>query len=82
MVTNETPLWLQDTESSQALRGVPERWLNTKLTSACGTDEDSQQRYREDLDAAGFEVLGTAVDYIAGLTSSTGSSAASTQLSG
>jgi len=67
VVTNGTPLWLQDTDWSRALRGFLERWLDTKLTSACGTDQDSQRRYREDLSAAGFEVLSTAVDYVADL---------------
>ena len=34
-----------------------------RLTYACGTDEDSQARYRQALAAAGFEVVNTAVDY-------------------
>lgn len=67
VVTNGTPLWLQDTDWSRALRGFLGRWLETKLTFACGTDEDSQRRYREDLAAAGFQVLSTAVDYVADL---------------
>jgi SAM-dependent methyltransferase len=67
VVTNGTPLWLQDTDWSRALRGFMERWLDTKLTYPCGTDEDSQRQYREDLTAAGFEVLSTAVDYVADL---------------
>jgi ubiquinone/menaquinone biosynthesis C-methylase UbiE len=67
VVTNGTPLWLQDTDWSRALRGFMERWLDTKLTYACGTDEDSQRRYRQDLAAAGFEVLSAAVDYDADL---------------
>jgi ubiquinone/menaquinone biosynthesis C-methylase UbiE len=67
VVTNGTPLWLQDTDWSRALRGFLERWLDTTMTSACGTDEDSQQRYRDDLAAAGFEVLSAAVDYVADL---------------
>jgi hypothetical protein len=46
---------------------VDEAWLETKLTFACGTDEDSQRRHREDLAAAGFDVLGIAVDYVADL---------------
>lgn len=67
VVTNGTPLWLQDTDWSRALRGFLERWLDTKTTFTCGTDEVSQQRYREDLAATGFEVLSTAVDYVADL---------------
>lgn len=40
-VTNGTPLWLQDSAWSQALRGFLQRWLDTTLTSACGADEAS-----------------------------------------
>jgi SAM-dependent methyltransferase len=67
VVTNGTPLWLQDTDWSRALRDHLERWLGTKLTSACGTDEQCQRRYIDDLASAGFEVLATAVDYVAEL---------------
>ena len=67
VVTNGTPLWLQDNDWSRALRDVLERWLRTTLTCACGTDEDSQRRYREDLASAGFDVFTTAVDYVATL---------------
>jgi ubiquinone/menaquinone biosynthesis C-methylase UbiE len=67
VVTNGTPLWLQETDWSRALRDFLEHWLATTLTYACGTDEQSQQRYREDLAAAGFEVVTTAVDYVASL---------------
>jgi hypothetical protein len=67
VVTKGTPLWLQETEWSRALRDVLEHWLGTTLTYACGTDEQSQRRYREDLAAAGFEVFTTAVDYVASL---------------
>ena len=44
-----------------------EQWLDTKLTSACGTDEPSQRRYYHDLAAAGFEVIATSFDYLAEL---------------
>jgi hypothetical protein len=67
VVTNGTPLWLQETDWSRALRDVLERWLGTTLTDACGTDERSQRRYSEDLTAAGFDVVTTAVDYVASL---------------
>ena len=67
VVTNGTPLWLQETDWSRALRDFLEHWLDTKLTYACGTDEQSQRQYREDLAATGFEVLTTAVDYVASL---------------
>jgi len=67
VVTNGTPLWLQETDWAQALRDFLEHWLGTTLTYACGTDEHSQRRYRDDLTAAGFEVSTTAVDYVASL---------------
>ena len=66
-VANGTPLWMQDTDWSRALRGYLEHWLDTKLTFACGTDEQSQRRYRQDLASAGFDVLATAIDYTAEL---------------
>jgi hypothetical protein len=37
------------------------------LTFACGTDEQSQDRYRQALATAGFEVSSTGVDYVAEL---------------
>jgi hypothetical protein len=67
VVTNGSPLWLQETDWSGALRDVLEHWLGTTLTYACGTDEQSQRRYSEDLAAAGFDVFTTAVDYVASL---------------
>jgi SAM-dependent methyltransferase len=67
VVTNGTPLWLQETDWSRALRDVLEDWLGTTLTNACGTDEQSQRRYAADLAAAGFDVVTTAVDYVASL---------------
>jgi SAM-dependent methyltransferase len=67
VVTNGTPLWQQETDWSRALRAFLEHWLGTTLTHACGTDEQSQRRYRDDLTAAGFDVVTTAVDYVASL---------------
>ena len=55
VVTNETPLWLQETDWSRVLRDFLQHWLGTTLTHACGTDEQSQRRYRDDLAAAGFD---------------------------
>jgi SAM-dependent methyltransferase len=49
VVTNGTPLWLQDTAWSQALLGWMEQWLGVRPARACGTDEESQQRYRDAL---------------------------------
>ncbi|MGH3157211.1 MAG: hypothetical protein ACRDNF_11630, partial [Streptosporangiaceae bacterium] len=56
VITNGTPLWQQDSTWSQALRGFLEQRLGKKLTNACGTDEASQQRYRDTMTAAGFDV--------------------------
>jgi len=67
VVTNGTPLWRQDTGWSRALRDHLEHWLGTRLTSACGTDEQSQRRYRDDLVSAGFEVIAMSFDYVAEL---------------
>jgi hypothetical protein len=46
---------------------VNKRPLGHELTFACGTDEQSQRRYQEDLALAGFDVLAAAVDYVADL---------------
>jgi trans-aconitate methyltransferase len=67
VVTNGTPLWLQDTDWSRALRDFLERWLGVRPASACGTDEQSQREYQRALAAAGFEVVTASVDYVANL---------------
>ncbi|HWO61214.1 MAG TPA: class I SAM-dependent methyltransferase [Umezawaea sp.] len=63
VVTNGTPLWLQDVPWSRALRAVLEDWMGTKVSATCGTAEDDQERYREALTAAGYEVTSTVVEY-------------------
>lgn len=63
VLTNGTPLWLQDGDWSRALRGCLEEWLGTPAGKTCGTDEESQARYRESLAAAGFGVEVHGVDY-------------------
>ena len=68
VVTNGTPLWQQDTAWSRALRDLLEEWLGERLTSGCGTDPESQQRYADGLAAAGYDVLSGAVDYTIELT--------------
>jgi SAM-dependent methyltransferase len=68
VVTNGTPLWLHDTDWSRAVRRFLGQWLGTEVKSACGTDEQSQQRYREALAAAGYEQLSAGVDYDVELT--------------
>jgi len=68
VVTNGTPLWLQDSPWSQALRGFLERWLGHELSDWCGTDENSQRRYQHALAAAGFDLASAAADYVAELS--------------
>lgn len=67
VVTNGRPLWLHDTGWSRALRDYLEHWLGTKLTNACGSDDETQRRYRDDLSSEGFDVLAASVDYVAEL---------------
>ena len=68
VVTNGTPLWLQDSAWSQALRSFLERWLGHEVSDWCGTDENSQRRYQHALAAAGFDVASAATDYVAQLS--------------
>ncbi len=56
IVTNGTPMWLQDSSWSRALRGFLEEWSGATLTATCGTDDASQQRYRDAMTGAGFDV--------------------------
>lgn len=63
VVTNGTPLWLQDSVWSRALRRHLELWLDSEVTATCGTDEESQGRYAESLEAAGFEVSRSRFEY-------------------
>lgn len=63
VVTNGLPMWQQDSPWSHALRDYLEEWLGRRLTGTCGTDEASQQRYRDSLAAAGFQVRESVVDY-------------------
>jgi len=69
VVTNGTPLWLQHSTWSKGLREFLERWLGTRLSASCGTDDQSQHRYQQALARAGYEVAAAAVDYVAELTS-------------
>jgi SAM-dependent methyltransferase len=54
VVANGTPLWLQDSPWSRALRAHLEEWLGMPARSSCGTDPASPLGYRRDLAAAGF----------------------------
>jgi SAM-dependent methyltransferase len=63
VVTNGTPMWLQDAAWSRALRSFLEQWLGTTLTRTCGTDDASQQRYRDTMTEAGLDVTEARYDY-------------------
>lgn len=63
VLTNGTPLWSQDSDWSRALRECLERWSGTRAGNACGTDDESRERYRAGLAAAGFRTDLHRVDY-------------------
>ncbi|MFJ5306783.1 class I SAM-dependent methyltransferase [Streptomyces sp. NPDC088350] len=54
VISNGTPLWLQDSPWSRALRGFLEEWFGTTLTATCGTSSHDRVRYAEALRSAGF----------------------------
>ena len=68
VITNGTPLWLQRSAWSRALRGFLQARLGTTLTARCGTDAASQRRYSEELVAAGFTVTQRSIEYVDDLT--------------
>ena len=63
VITNGTPMWLHDSPWSRALRGFLEQWLDTTLTRTCGTDDASQQRYRDTMTEARLDVTEARYDY-------------------
>ncbi|MFJ9896044.1 class I SAM-dependent methyltransferase [Streptomyces sp. NPDC091280] len=69
VVANGTPLWLQDSAWSRALRSCLEDHFGTRLEATCGSAAQDRRRYAEALRAAGFTaVRETAIDYDAELT--------------
>jgi SAM-dependent methyltransferase len=68
IVTNGTPIWLQGTSWSRALRRWLEDWLGHGTGDPCGTDEASQQRYAAGLAAAGYRVTRASISYAEELT--------------
>jgi ubiquinone/menaquinone biosynthesis C-methylase UbiE len=63
-IANGVPLWAQDSEWSQRLRGFLEQWLGHPARSSCGTDTESRRGYRDALAAGGFtDVQETMVEY-------------------
>lgn len=67
IVTNGTPLWLQDTDWSRVLRSVLEEWTGRAVTSACGTDEAARDKYATELSAAGYMTSEVRIAYDAEL---------------
>jgi hypothetical protein len=63
VVTNGTPLWLQQSGWSVALREFLQTSFGWKLDATCGTDEASQARNRRQLADAGFDVVERHIDY-------------------
>ncbi|WP_314178549.1 class I SAM-dependent methyltransferase [Streptomyces winkii] len=55
VVSNGTPLWLQDSDWSRSLRAGLEDHFGTKLEASCGTGAPDRLRYAQALEAAGFE---------------------------
>jgi hypothetical protein len=68
VVTNGTPLWLQDTEWSRIVRDCLEQWTGKKHAGACQTDDAGRQLNYESLTSAGYRVVESSVDYQANLT--------------
>lgn len=68
ILTNGTPLWLQDSDWSRGLLRFLQEWRNTTTAASCGTDDESQRRYATALADAGFAVTTAAVDYVADLS--------------
>ncbi|MEU5777016.1 hypothetical protein ABZ819_27440 [Streptomyces venezuelae] len=64
VVANGTPLWLQDSAWSRALRAGLEDHFGTSLEATCGTSARDRRRYAEALRSAGYtEVRDTVIDY-------------------
>ncbi|MFC5666010.1 class I SAM-dependent methyltransferase [Kitasatospora misakiensis] len=64
VVANGTPLWLQDSPWSRALRTCLEHHFGTSLSPSCGTGPEDRDRYAQALAAAGYErVQEIAIEY-------------------
>jgi SAM-dependent methyltransferase len=63
VITNGTPLWLQESRWSVALREFLQTSFGWRLDATCGTDEASQARYRRQMADAGFDVIERHIDY-------------------
>lgn len=54
VIANGSPIWLQGSAWSRALREFLQHRFEISTSSACGTDEATRHRYREELAAEGF----------------------------
>ncbi|WP_419996519.1 class I SAM-dependent methyltransferase [Streptomyces boninensis] len=64
VVSNGTPLWLQDSAWAHALRSCLEGHFGTRLEATCGTSTSDRHRYAQALAAAGFaDVQETVFNY-------------------
>jgi SAM-dependent methyltransferase len=63
VITNGTPLWLQESPWSVALREFLQTSFGWTLDATCGTDDASQARYHRQLTEAGFDVVERHIDY-------------------
>jgi trans-aconitate methyltransferase len=66
VLTNGTPLWLQNSPWSRALREFLGQWLGATaadVTGITGTDDASQQNYRDTMTEAGLGVTEARYDY-------------------
>lgn len=69
VLSNGTPLWLQDSDWSRALRSALEQHFGVTVKATCGTDAEDRERYARALTAAGFgDVREIVVDYTGELT--------------
>ncbi|MFF7458042.1 class I SAM-dependent methyltransferase [Kitasatospora sp. NPDC008115] len=69
VIANGAPVWAQDSDWSQALRGALEEHFGRPITASCGTDGAERERYADALKAAGFtDVRETVIDYEDALT--------------
>jgi hypothetical protein len=63
VITTGTPLWLQNSHWSVALREFLQTTFGWALQAPCGTDAASQARYCRQLGDAGFDVVERHIDY-------------------
>ncbi|WP_327676063.1 class I SAM-dependent methyltransferase [Kitasatospora sp. NBC_00458] len=64
VIANGTPVWVQDTDWSRALRAALEEHFGRPLAASCGTAAAERDQYARALSAAGFADVGESVlDY-------------------